>query len=275
MFKYLLAASALALVSTPAAARDGAAYFGIEGGGIFFGGLDFDLEVDDGDEVLEFDDAIEIELSPGYDIDVSAGYDFGMVRGELELGQKRLNISDVTFSDEIFEDIEDADTTLVANAKSRVTSIMGNVLVDAINSGDTSVYVGGGLGVATVKVEDADDSVLAWQLIAGVRAPINSFVEAGVKYRFFNTSDLNLTDTFQDEDFTVGLGGNLHSHSLLASLIFNFGGAPVAAPVVVAPEPVVAAPEAPATQTCPDGTVILATATCPAPPPVVAPGERG
>jgi hypothetical protein len=41
---------------------------------------------------------------------------------------------------------------------------------------------------------------------------------------------------------------------------------PVAPPPVVAPSPP-PPPEAPATQTCSDGTVILATDACPAPPP--------
>lgn len=48
---------------------------------------------------------------------------------------------------------------------------------------------------------------------------------------------------------------------------------PSAEPVVVAPPPPPPAPEpvAPATQTCPDGSVILATDACPAPPVEVAP----
>jgi hypothetical protein len=47
-----------------------------------------------------------------------------------------------------------------------------------------------------------------------------------------------------------------------------WGGAPPAPPVVEAPPPPPPPPPAPpATQTCPDGSVILATATCPAPPP--------
>jgi hypothetical protein len=44
-----------------------------------------------------------------------------------------------------------------------------------------------------------------------------------------------------------------------------WGGSPPAPPVVEVPPP--PPPPPPATQTCPDGTVILATATCPAPPP--------
>jgi hypothetical protein len=48
---------------------------------------------------------------------------------------------------------------------------------------------------------------------------------------------------------------------------------PSAEPVVVAPPPPPPAPEpvAPATQTCADGSVILATDACPAPPVEMAP----
>jgi outer membrane immunogenic protein len=69
-----------------------------------------------------------------------------------------------------------------------------------------------------------------------------------------------------------------HTHSItgLIGLGVLFGAAaPVEEVVPMAPPP---APvqEAPATQTCPDGSVILATSTCPPPPPPPpAPVERG
>lgn len=47
----------------------------------------------------------------------------------------------------------------------------------------------------------------------------------------------------------------------------KFAGGSVPPPPPVAPPPPPPPPAAPATQTCPDGTVILATQTCPAPPP--------
>lgn len=67
---------------------------------------------------------------------------------------------------------------------------------------------------------------------------------------------------------------------LQLSLSYLFGGAapapaPYIAPAVELPPP---PPPAPATQTCPDGSVILATDICPAPPPPPPPapsGERG
>jgi hypothetical protein len=67
---------------------------------------------------------------------------------------------------------------------------------------------------------------------------------------------------------------------LQLALGFRFGGAQ-AAPVYAPPPPAPPmAAEAPATQTCPDGSVILATGVCPPPPPPPPPppapsGERG
>ena len=71
--------------------------------------------------------------------------------------------------------------------------------------------------------------------------------------------------------------GGTHTLTGLLGLGIMFGGA-APAPVIVptAPPP---APVAPATQTCPDGSVILATDVCPPPPPPPPPpverGERG
>ena len=100
----------------------------------------------------------------------------------------------------------------------------------------------------------------------------------GLKYRYFQTDRLNFTNDFGD--FSSVERGHFSSHSLLASLIFNFG-AP--APMEMAPPPPPPPPPAPEpTLTCPDGSVIPASSACPAPPPPPPPppapverGERG
>jgi hypothetical protein len=58
----------------------------------------------------------------------------------------------------------------------------------------------------------------------------------------------------------------LRRHQLVAVAGIKFGprAEPLPPPVVEAPPP---PPPPPATQTCPDGSVILATEVCPAPPP--------
>ena len=67
---YLLAGAALALIAAPANARDNAAYFGIEIGGMF---------ANDSDVQLDGNDFVKIDHKFGVDGDLIAGYDFGMV----------------------------------------------------------------------------------------------------------------------------------------------------------------------------------------------------
>ena len=283
MRKYLLAAVAATALATPAVARDQSWYAGIEGGLLIVEDTDFDYRAYPTTLVpnpVRINNAFTIDHNNGIDADVIAGYDFGAFRAEGELGYKRASID-----------------TLVANTSTlagggvfnsdgnvRVWSAMANLLLDFGDDNGWSGYVGGGAGLASVRYSldapggtigngsDTDKSI-AWQLIAGVRYAISSNVDLGVKYRFFNAPRLN----FSDAQFG-NIDAKFRSHSLLASLIFNFAPPPPPPPppVVIAPPP----PPPPATQTCPDGSVILATEVCPAapvyvpPPPPPAP-ERG
>lgn len=61
------------------------------------------------------------------------------------------------------------------------------------------------------------------------------------------------------------ISGGTHMITGLLGLGVKF--LPMAAPVVLPPAPPPPPPPPPATQTCPDGSVILATDVCPAPPP--------
>ena len=102
-----------------------------------------------------------------------------------------------------------------------------------VNSFDTSFSQGSGH--------------FAYQAIAGVRKSITENIDLGLKYRFFDATRIHFDDS--STRFTT----RFRSSSLLLSLIYNF-----------APPP---PPPPPPTQTCPDGSVILATDVCPAPPP--------
>jgi len=79
----------------------------------------------------------------------------------------------------------------------------------------------------------------------------------GAALECYSPDPLYLTPLFYQTPRYVRLGLDL-----------LWGGSPPAPPVVEVPPPPPPPPPPPApTQTCPDGTVILATATCPAPPP--------
>jgi hypothetical protein len=155
---------------------------------------------------------------------------------------------------------------------------MGNLLLDFGSNDGLQVYGGAGVGAARVTLDNSitgpnvaagraingSDRSFALQGIAGMRVPLSYNIDLGLKYRYFRTK-VNLQDATNPAAIE-NLDGRFRSHSLLASLIFNLGAKPVPAPVVEsAPPP--PPPPPPPTQTCPDGSVILATDACPVPPP--------
>jgi len=268
-----LASTALA---TPAVARDGSAYVGVGVGPMIVEDVSLDL-----DSSVDIPEAIILDHKYGLDAELVAGYDFGMFRVEGELAWKRAYI------DEAFV-AQTGVAPFDPEGRTAVLSAMLNALLDFGGEDSWGGFVGGGLGLARVDIDtsaadvngpadfvvDGRDSGLAWQAIAGVRAALSPNVDLGLKYRFFSTR------TFEFEDPTGAncgpfgcvatssrLDGKFRSHSLLATLTYNFftPPPPPPPPVEVAPPP--PPPPPPATQTCPDGSVILATEVCPAPPP--------
>jgi opacity protein-like surface antigen len=346
MRKYLLAAAAVVAVATPAAARDGSGYFGIEGGILFPKDQNANLDatfvnsaqtpaagtvVDPLSGGTGLVGAIapapgaisgdaNLDMKRGYDIDAIAGYDFGMFRLEGEIGYKRSKIDNAEVDGAFITALEAGlnpgtvgtpfvfdDTDFDLSDRVSVLSGMVNALLDFGNEDGLSFYAGGGFGRARVKMLGDSDSAWAWQGIAGVRFAISPNIDLGLKYRYFRTGNLDLfpgsaalasstrtetvanvndpgVDPADPADDIPGTGttdvtftrtaaltgdfsNHFSSHSLLASLIFNFGSHEEVAPPPPPPPPPPPAPPPPATQTCPDGTVILATEACPAPPP--------
>ena len=76
-----LASTALA---TPALARDGQWYAGVEGGAMIVEDQDLDVTVGS----LTTDNGISMDYQTGYDFDGIVGYDFGMFRAEAEVGAR-------------------------------------------------------------------------------------------------------------------------------------------------------------------------------------------
>jgi opacity protein-like surface antigen len=256
------AVSTLALAS-PAVAADHRGYVGIDAGLLMPDDTDFEY---DGENVFE------AEHNNGYDLDLVGGYDFGFVRAEGELSWKRSG------NDEIFDDEGPFDE---GDGEVDVRSIMLNVLGDVGND-QWAFYAGGGIGFARVRHtldfggdgpfdEDGEfklkDSGFAWQGIIGARYAVNEIIDIGLKYRYFDTGEMDDDDV--EWDFS--------SHSIMLSFIYNMGSPPAPPPPPPPPLPP-PPPPPPATQTCPDGSVILATDMCPPPPPPPPPPpepERG
>ena len=232
-------AVAMALASTalasPALARDNSWYVGVGGGVMIVEDLDLDIGT--------VKDAGSIDHRKGYDFEGTVGYDFGGFRAEVEVGYREADITSGTFTTPGIPQTATGAGALRTgavdlNGDSNALSFMVNGLLDFGDDDGLQGFVGGGAGVARVSVEpvyagsflDDSDTGFAWQAIAGVRAPISKNWDVGLKYRFFNASNLDLVDQLGRDVST-----RFRSHSILGTLTYNFGGAPE--PVAPAPPP--------------------------------------
>jgi outer membrane protein OmpA-like peptidoglycan-associated protein len=124
----------------------------------------------------------------------------------------------------------------------RANSLMVNGLYDFATGNRVRPYIGAGIGVARIDADGAgpiggsttsdEDTVFAWQGIAGVAFPLSSNLDLALDYRYFQSldPDLRLASGTQIE-------AEAAAHTVLLGLRWYFGGAkpapkpmPVAAP---------------------------------------------
>lgn len=251
----------------------------------------------------EFDNPLNLNLKTGVDADILGGYDFGMFRLEGEIGYKRSHLNSAANPaflvgvnaalnrPSVAPDPAAPGLPALVSSDFRlddevhVWSAMINGLVDFGGEGGVGGYIGAGAGYGKVHFADTSDGKFAWQILAGLYFPVSSNIDIGLKGRYFQIGGVNTSDTLAFAgnpnrlavgtppvivDQTTGVILSTQSHekfqafSVLASLVYNFS-APLPPP---APPPPPPAPPPPLpTQSCPDGSVIAATDTCPAPPP--------
>ncbi len=248
-------ALATTALSAPAMARDNQWYAGIEGGLMIVEDTELDINTTEGAVNIQND-------NPGYDFDGIVGYDFGGFRAEAEVAYKAVQQDGLTANAPGVPGSGPNNGFAVgaidSNGQSDALSFMVNGLLDFGDDDGLQGFVGAGIGVARVEMTstianpswlDDSDTGLAWQALAGVRAPISDNWDVGVKYRYFNVSGMEYVDSRNR-----AVEGDFKSHSLLGSLIYNFGGAPVA-PVAVVP-PVTVTPPKPPVVTPPKPPVV-------------------
>ena len=201
---------------------------------------------------------------------------------------------EVDFDGGVFEGVD---------SKLRATGVDGSLGYRFGMGGEGTLDAKVGLSHVRTKIDDIGafgfdydiGKVTSTRGRAGLRAAFGGnlgfYAEGSVLREFQGNGDVELFDgaSFYDIESTgkgtwfrleAGLAPQLGSGPILAAWAdlgdkkgfglragFRFGGAR-AAEVLPPPPPVVEAPPPPpATQTCPDGSVILATDVCPAPPP--------
>jgi OmpA-OmpF porin, OOP family len=233
-------------MTTPALARDDSWYIGVEGGA----SIVEDAKIAITGATAAASGIGTINSDTGYDFDGIIGYDFGGFRLEAEVGYKAADLG--SYASTTTTAARSASSGAVVAAPARTfpnaggettaLSFMLNGVLDFGDDDGLQGFVGGGVGVARVKHDaavapggsflDDSDTGLAWQAIAGVRAPLSSNWDVGLKYRFFNAPNVDLIDLNGRANST-----RYRSHSILGSLIYNFGGDAPPPPVVAPPPP--------------------------------------
>jgi len=238
-------AMASTALTSPAMAREGQWYIQGDGGVMLVEDQDLDVNGVPANAVANYD--------TGYDFGAAVGYDFGAFRMEAEASYRAADLQDVQAGNQglVLNPTAMAPGgfstfvgTRAALGEVNALSFMINGLFDFGDDDGIQAFAGGGVGVARIDMDGSvnangpgvwndSDTGFAWQLLAGLRAPLSDSWDVGLKYRYFNAPDINLVDPLGrtlDSKFT--------SHSLLGSITYNFGGEePMAAPVAVAPPP--------------------------------------
>ena len=221
-------AMGLALASTalasPALAKEGQWYIGVDAGAMIV-----DSASVDGTD-------ISVDHDEGYDFGAVVGHDFGAFRLETEVAYKQANLEAINFGA----------TEVAANGEGNFLSFMLNGLFDFGKDDGLQGFFGGGVGIARSELKngliaqgnaaglyDDSDTGIAWQLLAGVRAPLTDRWDVGLKYRYFNAPGINIVA----RDGT-GLETDVSTHSLLGTLTYNFGEEPAPPPPPPPPAPV-------------------------------------
>jgi opacity protein-like surface antigen len=151
-----------------------------------------------------------------------------------------------TFFTHVTADAQDNDVP--ANLRLRAWSLMANAWYDFDLGLPITPYVGGGIGMAMVKVSgslgrtnpggttdegtvlprtssivrlhERNDTVFAWQLGVGASMPISDTTKLFVDYRYFAADDAHLK---LEPGFNGGsVDADFNSHSIMAGIRFNF-----------------------------------------------------
>ncbi len=229
---FMVAALASSALTGSAYANDTGPYITIEGGAV-------KQERAEVSSALGYD--YTDRFSTGWEAGGAVGYDFGHFRLEAEGFHARSSLREQ----------DRAGGALVLNqgnglaGHTSTTAVMGNALIGLGHWGGIKFYAGGGAGYAhaqLVEYAGSTDEIqgtsngFAWQGLAGMTIPVSHNLDFGVRYRYFRPQDARNFVAIDGTNREV----SLRSHSLLATLTYNFGQhapEPVAEPAAAPPPP--------------------------------------
>lgn len=175
--RYLIAIFALV---APAIAMAGQPYVAGQAGATF---------LHDADNAASGSPTIESTFDTGYNLGIRAGYQFGQARveGEVQYAENDLN------------DLNVSGSSLDADGDVSSTAFMANFIYAFLPQQRVHPYVGAGVGVAHVSINDArvgnagvaddSDTVFAYQLMVGVEYDVTQQVALYGDYHYLGTDD--------------------------------------------------------------------------------------
>ena len=202
--------------------------------------------------------AMENDLGSGLALTGAVGCDFGNYRLEAEVGYQTNDVNSGTDGSvgetpNLYR--SDAAGTLSPNWPMRgdisVLSLMGNAYYDFDLGHKVELYATGGIGIAQVSFHNVNDTgswvgtsapftfeanndpgfnahetTLAWQVGAGIAAPIADHVKLDLRYRYFATSDFTIPSSnssdFYPYSSNLAMNTSVSSHSVLLGLRVDF-----------------------------------------------------
>ncbi|MEA3486235.1 MAG: outer membrane protein [Thermodesulfobacteriota bacterium] len=154
-----------------------------------------------------------VGFDAGYGAGISGGYDFGVIRLEGEAGYRKNDLDTISIPGEGEFPIPGETTAL---------SLLLNCFVDFETGTGFTPYAGAGIGVAKVEFEASDedisedDTVFAYQFVAGVGYAVAENVTLDVSYRYFATADPTFDDGGDEIEMEYG------SHNIFMGVRFSF-----------------------------------------------------
>ncbi|MFZ5608234.1 MAG: outer membrane protein [Pseudomonadota bacterium] len=143
-----------------------------------------------------------LDLDNGMQIGLAGGYDWGLLRWEGEYAYRN---ADLPLPSDRVVFIPFHGFFLVAQDLD-IHAFMTNLWLDIPIKGRLGAYGGGGVGLAVVRDSVVDDTVLSYQLGAGLGYALNRRLRADIGYRFFRTQSLDpIADSLVTHGGTLSL----------------------------------------------------------------------
>jgi opacity protein-like surface antigen len=177
-----------------------------------------------------------VEFDTGLNLGMTGGFNFGYFRLEGELSYKGAELKGISdnFGVSRYRNV-DGDISMLA--------LMLNGFFDLRNNTPVTPYFGGGVGVATVYLDDTyattttggettrlqiynndSDSAFAYQIGGGLEIALNRVLSLDLGYRYFGTTEFELDGDHHDywDNWGTNSEFKLKSHNVNLGLRVNF-----------------------------------------------------